>query len=44
VTPAIKTNLIIARILPIHIVMALFACAALFAARPVFRSTEDIQS
>jgi hypothetical protein len=28
----------------IHIVMALFAGAALFAARPAFRSTEDVKS
>jgi uncharacterized membrane protein (DUF485 family) len=28
----------------VHIVMALFTCAALFAARPVFRSTEDVKS
>jgi hypothetical protein len=28
----------------VHIVMALFARAALFAARPVFRSTEDVKS
>jgi hypothetical protein len=28
----------------VHIVMAISTCAALFAARPVFRSTEDVKS
>jgi hypothetical protein len=28
----------------VHIAMALFTCVAIFAARPFFRSTEDVKS